>query len=164
MSYQSTKTITSMVTGVSLLAAYCIYAFGKYGSRVAENGDLQFWARTMLIFIGIGIAAQIVLQIIFHIVFSIGIAVKEGVSDEKAINRKIEASIIEDEMDKLIELKSLRYGFIFAGVGFVSALVTMALGYSMVLALNIMYLSFMVGSLLEGVASLYFYGKGVSNG
>ena len=164
MSYQSTKTITSMVTGAGLLAAYCIYVFGKYGSGVAEEGDIQFWARTMLIFIGIGIVAQIVLQIIFHIIFSIGIAVKEGAADEKRINRKIEASMIEDEMDKLIELKSLRFGFVFAGVGFVSALVTMALGYSMVLALNIMYLSFMVGSLLEGVASLYFYGKGVSNG
>lgn len=164
MSYQSTKTITSMVTGVGLLAAYCIYAFGKYGSGVAEEGDIQFWARTMLIFIGIGIAAQIVLQIIFHIAFSIGIAVKEGAADEKRINRKIQASMIEDEMDKLIELKSLRFGFIFASVGFVSALIIMALGHSIVIALNIMYLSFMAGSLLEGFASLYFYRKGVSNG
>lgn len=164
MSYQSKKTITSMVTGAGLLAAYCMYAFGKYGFGRTGGGDIQFWARTMLIFIGIGIGVQIVLQIIFHIILSIGIAVKEGGADEKAINRKIEATIIEDEMDKLIELKSLRFGFIFAGVGFVGALVTMALGYSMVIALNVMYLSFMAGSLLEGFASLYFYGKGVSNG
>jgi hypothetical protein len=29
--------------------------------------------------------------------------------------------------------------------------------------LNVMFLSFLVGSLVEGAASLYFYGKGVGN-
>jgi len=34
----------------------------------------------------------------------------------------------------------------------------------MPLALNILYFSFNIGGLAEAVASLYFYGKGVSNG
>lgn len=164
MSYQSKKTTTSMVTGVIILAAYCIYAFGKYNSGAAMEGDMKFWAATMLAFIGIGVAAQIVLQIVFHIALSIGIAVKERDCDEKEINKKIEATVIEDEMDKLIGLKSLRIGFIFAGAGFVGALITLALDLPTFIALNIMYLSFMVGSLMEGLASLYFYGKGVRNG
>jgi hypothetical protein len=29
--------------------------------------------------------------------------------------------------------------------------------------LNVMFLSFLVGSLVEGAASLYFYSKGVAN-
>ncbi len=164
MSYQTKKTITSMISGVLILAAYCIYAFGKYNSGSVAQGDLKFWAQTMLVFIGIGIGVTIVLQIIFHIALSIGIAIKDRDCDDKEISRKVEATVIEDEMDKLIELKSLRVGFIVAGVGFVWALIVMAMGYSIVLAINIMFLSFQIGSLMEGISSLYFYGKGVRNG
>ena len=164
MSYQSKKTITSMVTGVIILAAYCIYAFVKYNAEAQIENNMKFWAFTMLAFIGIGVAAQIVLQILFHIALSIGIAVKEREYSEQEINRKIEATVIEDEMDKLIGLKSLRIGFVFAGAGFVGALIVLTLGLPIFIALNIMYLSFMAGSLMEGLASLYFYGKGVRNG
>jgi len=163
MSYQTKRTMTSMVSGVLVLAAYCMYAFGRYSSGAVAEGNLKFWAGTMLVFIGIGIAATIILEIIFHIGLSIDIAVKERGCDEKEIDKKIEATVVEDEMDKLIELKSSQIGFVLAGVGFVSALVLLVLGRSTVVMLNVMYLSFLVGSLMEGAASLYFYGKGVSN-
>jgi hypothetical protein len=164
MPYQSKKTVTSMVTGVLVLAAYCIYAFGHYSSGAIAEGNLKFWAGTMLVFIGIGVVAAIILQIIFHIALSIGIAVKDRACDEKEIGMRIEATVIEDEMDKLIELKSSQIGFVLSGVGFVSALILLVLGYSAVVMLNVMFLSYLVGSLMEGAASLYFYGKGVSNG
>jgi len=164
MSYQSKKTITSMVGGALVLAAYCIYAFGRYSSGAIAEGNLKFWAGTMLVFIGIGVVGIIILQIIFHIALSIGIAVKERACDEKEVNKRIEATMIEDEMDKLIELKSSQIGFVLAGVGFVGALILLVLGYSTVVMLNVMYLSFLVGSLMEGATSLYFYGKGVSSG
>lgn len=163
MSYQSKKTITSMVGGALVLAEYCIYAFGRYSSGAIAEGNLKFWAGTMLVFIGIGIVVTIVLQIVFHIALSIGIAVKDRACDEKEIDKRVEATVIEDEMDKLIELKSSQIGFVLAGVGFVGALILLVLGYSTVVMLNVMYLSFLVGSLVEGAASLYFYGKGVSN-
>jgi len=168
MSYQSKKTITSMVGGALVLAAYCIYAFGRYSSGAIAEGNLKFWAGTMLVFIGIGIVGIILLQIVFHIALSIGIAVKERACDEKEIDKRIEATleatVIEDEMDKLIELKSSQIGFVLAGVGFVGALILVVLGHSTVVMLNVMYLSFLVGSLMEGATSLYFYGKGVSSG
>ena len=67
-------------------------------------------------------------------------------------------------MDKLIQLKSLRVGFALAGVGFVGALFAIVFGRSVALALNVMYLSFNVGALAEGITSLHYYGKGVRNG
>jgi len=164
MTYQNKRTIFSLILGVCILAAYCIYGFGEYNSGAVEAGDIVFWAKTMLIFIGIGVAANIILQILFHIGLSIGIAVKEREHDEKVINRKIAAEMLEDEMDKLIQLKSLRVGFAFAGVGFVGALVAIVLGCPAALALNIMFISFNAGALAEGVTCLYYYGKGVSNG
>jgi len=164
MTYQSKRTVFSLIIGVGILVAYSIYGLGKYNSSAVGAGDIAFWAKTMLIFIGLSIVANIVLQILFHIGLSIGIAVKERENDEKTINRRIAAEMVEDEMDKLIQLKSLRIGFALAGVGFIGALIVIAFGHPAVLALNIIYLSFNVGALAEGVTSLYYYGKGVSNG
>ncbi len=165
MSYQEKRTIVSILTGVAVLAAYCIYAFGRYQSGVVAPDDLKFWASTMLIFIGIGVAASIVIQIVFHILLSIGIAVKKKIQnencDDKEIEKNIELEMVEDEMDKLIELKSIRVGLVIAGIGFVAALLSLILNYSPAVMLNILFISFSAGSLLEGFAQLYYYRKGV---
>ena len=168
MSYQEKKTITSILTGVLVLAAYCIYAFGKHQPGTSNSSDLKFWAITMLIFIGIGIAATIVIQIVFHILLSISIAVKGKIQnqdlDDKEIEKQIDAEMVEDEMDKLIELKSNQIGFILAGIGFVAGLVTLAFNYSPAVMLNILFISFSAGSLLEGFVQLYYYRKGLAHG
>jgi hypothetical protein len=165
MSYQEKRTITSIITGAAVLAAYCIYAFGRYQSGAVAAGDLKFWAITMLVFIGVGVAASIVIQIVFHILLSIAIAVKEKVQDENCDDQEIEKNIkmemVEDEMDKLIELKSMRVGFVFAGIGFVAALLSLVLDHSPVVMLNIMFISFSGGSLFEGFTQLYYYRKGI---
>jgi hypothetical protein len=168
MSYQEKRTIVSIITGVFILGAYCIYAYGKYQSGAIATDDMKFWAGTMLMFIGIGIAAAIVIQIVFHILLSVAIAIQEkvrnGKCDDKEIEKTIGAEMVTDEMDKLIELKSMRIGFSVAGIGFVAALVSLILNYSFALMINVMFISFSTGSLLEGFTQLYFYRKGVKNG
>jgi hypothetical protein len=172
MSYQEKRTITSIVTGALVLGAYCIYALGKFQSGAVIQGDLKFWASTMLFFIGIGIVAIIIIQIVFHILLSISIAVKEQIQNgqvddkeiEKTIEKTIGAEMVEDEMDKLIELKSMRVGFAFAGIGFVAALLSQVLNYSPVVMLNIMFIAFNIGSMFEGFAQLYYYRKGIHHG
>ncbi|MCX7749635.1 MAG: hypothetical protein N2645_22500 [Clostridia bacterium] len=168
MSYQEKKTIVSIITGLFILGAYCVYTFGRYQSGAIATDDMKFWAGTMLMFIGIGIAAAIVIQIVFHILLSISIAVQEkvrnGKCDSMEIEKTLEAEIVTDEMDKLIELKSMRIGFVVAGIGFVAALVSVVLNYSPAVMINIMFISFNIGSLLEGFTQLYFYRRGVKNG
>jgi hypothetical protein len=168
MSYQEKRTITSMITMALVLGAYCIYAFGKYQAGAVAADDLKFWATTMLIFIGIGVAAGIVIQIVFHILISIAIAVKEKVRDvncdDKAIERSIEVEMVEDERDKLIDQKSMMVGFAIAGFGFVAGLVSLVLNYSPMVMLNIMFISFSAGSVLEGFVQLYFYRRGIAHG
>ena len=167
MSYQEKRTVVSIVSGALILAAYCFYAFGRYESQAIAPDDLKFWASTILIFIGIGIVASIIIQIVFHILLSISIAVKKTIQDEdcddKEIEKSISAEIIEDEMDKLIELKSTRVGFFFAGFGFIAALVSLVLNYSTAVMINILFFSFSVGSMLEGFAQLYFYRRGIQH-
>ncbi|XEC95086.1 hypothetical protein AB6A23_00385 [Paenibacillus tarimensis] len=168
MSYQEKRAIVSMVTGIFILGAYCVYAYGKYQSGKIATHDMKFWAGTMLMFIGIGIVAAITIQIIFHILLSVAVTVQEktrnGQCDDKEIKKTIESEMVPDEMIKLIELKSMRIGFIVAGIGFVTALVSQVLDYSNAVMLNIMFVSFYAGSLFGGLTQLYFYRKGVKNG
>lgn len=169
MSYQEKKTITSIVTGAAILAAYCIYSFGRYQSGAVTPGDLKFWASTMLIFIGIGVAATIVIQIVFHILLSISIAIKEKMNNvdcddkqiEKAVEKTIGTDMVEDEMDKLIELKSTRVGYTVTGIGVVGALFLLVFNFSPVVMINTIFISFSLGSILEGFAQLFFYRRGI---
>lgn len=168
MSYQEKRTIVSIISGMFILGAYCIYVYGKYQLGVIAADDLKFWAGTMLLFIGIGVVAVIIIQIVFHILLSVSIAVKEqlqnGKCNDKEIEKTIELEIVEDEMDKLIELKSLRIGYAITGIGFIAALVSLVLNYSPAVMLNIMFASLSIGSMIEGITQLYFYRRGVKNG
>jgi len=165
MSYQVKKTVTSIVTGILVLVAYTIYAFGIAHAGAAAPENLKFWATAILIFIGIGIAASIVIQIVFHILLSISIAVKKKIQDEKCedkeIEKEIKAEMVEDEMDKLIQMKSMRLAFIVAGIGFIAALVSLVLNSSPAVMLNILFISFSAGSLFDGFAKLYYYRRGL---
>jgi len=167
MSYQEKRNIVSIITGIAILTAYCIYAFGQVRAGSVAPDDFKFWARTILIFIGIGVGASIVIQIIFHILLSIAISIKksiqEGNCDEKEIERSIEVEVTEDEMDKLIQLKAMRFAFAIAGIGFIAALVSLLLNYSFGVMINILFISFSVGSIIEGLVQMRFYRKGIGN-
>ncbi len=164
MSYQEKRTVTSIFSGILILAAYCIYAFSPSRLAALPPGDLKPWASTMLIFIAIGIGVTIVIQVIFHILLSVALAVQTTIenqqSDDKEIDKAIHREMVEDERDKQIELKSMRIGFAVAGIGFVAALLALVFNFSSAVMLNMVYLSFAVGSVLEGAGQLYYYRKG----
>jgi len=161
MSFNSKKSIASMLAGVLMMTAYVIFALGH---RSPASGDLKSWAITMLIFIGISMAVVIVVQILFHIATAIGIAVKEQERDRNELDRRFSSLTVEDERDKLISLKSSHISSIVTGAGVIAALVGLACGSSAVVALHVFFGSFAIGSIAEGIASVYFYEKGVSNG
>jgi hypothetical protein len=165
MSFKEKRTISSIVTEVAVLAAYCIYAYGKAHLSSVKSGDLRSWAITMLIFIGIGIGVTIITQIVFSILISISVAIKEKIKnvdcDDKQIEKNIGVEMTEDEMDKLIELKSARFSFFFSGFGVIAALLSVLLNYSPVVMLNIIFISFSASSLIQGFTQLYFYRRGI---
>lgn len=168
MSYQEKKTVVMVLTGLLILVSYCVYTFNKVQSGMASPDNLKFWASAMLIFIGLGIVAAILIQIVFHILLSIAIAVKEqaesGKCNDQEIGKRIEMEMVEDEMDKLIGLKSLRIGYTIAGIGFITALISIVFNYPAAVMLNIIFLSINIGSMSEGIMQLYFYRRGVRNG
>lgn len=169
MTYHEKKTIVTSVTGLIVMLTYIFYAIFKYNEGSLESQTLKFWAARMLIFIGIGIVTIIVVMILFHILYSIILAIRLKVDNkditdkeiEQRINQFIKTDTAQDEMAKLIELKSMRIGFIFAGIGFVLSLVALLFDYSPIVMINILYISFSLGSILEGLVQLFYYKKGI---
>lgn len=168
MAYQEKRTIVMILTGIAVLAAYCITAFNPAQAGMINPGDLKAWARLMLIFIGIGIGATIVIQIVFHILLSISTAISRKIQDQsiddKEIERSIEAEMVEDEMGKLIELKSTRINTFFMGAGFVAGLLSLLFNYPPAVMINIFFIAVSLGAIIEGFAQLYFYRRGVQHG
>ncbi len=153
MYYQEKKTIVTTLSGILVLAAYCIYVYQNLQKGTADlANDLKFWATTMLIFIGAGIVAIIIIMIIFHIINAI---VNEATRQEDDV------TLVEDEMDKLIALKAMRNSFAVVGAGFILSLVTLVLQMPVAVMINVIYFSFNAGSIFEGISQLYFYRKGV---
>ncbi|HPJ02397.1 MAG TPA: hypothetical protein PKU80_06125 [Candidatus Limiplasma sp.] len=157
MYYQQKKSIVSIVISVILLSVYYIYIIGKLNAGAVTLDDAKFFAVTMLIFIGIGIVATIAVQIIFHILFSISIAVQEREKDSETIEHVVKAAMVEDERDKLIDLKSSRITVIVSMFGFVVGLLLLALDYPFGVMLNIFYGAAGLGAIGEDVSKLIYY-------
>ena len=158
MSFSSKKTIAGILTGVLIVGAYIIYALSNHAP---SPDDLKGWAIAMLIFIGIGVVAAIIIQIAYHIAFAIGMAIKEQVRDDKTIKRIFDSETAEDERDKMITLKSSHTSHSVTGIGFVAALIALALGVSAVMALHIILGAVAFGQTVGGILDIYFYEKGV---
>lgn len=171
MNYHEKKTIVTSIVGLLVSLSYLIFAIIKYNEGSTESLTLKFWAARILIFIGIGVVTIIIVLILFNIFYSIYLAYKLKTENPELSDKEIENQIsqivkintIEDEMAKLIELKSMRIGFAFAGLGFVLALISLLLDFSPIIMLNILFLSFSLGSALEGFAQLYYYRKGINH-
>ena len=161
MSYTSKRSLISMSVGILLLAAYAVYALGDASPA---PDDLKSWAIALLVFVGACIAVGIVVQIVFHIMLAIGISAEEKDCDSKKVERIIKSSMLEDERDKLISLKSSNITYKFAGFGLVAGLIALAAGISTVIALHIMAGSYAFGSIIEGCMIIYLNERGVQNG
>ncbi len=168
MSYHEKKTVLSMVTGLAVLAAYCLHAFGRLGSGILSPDDGRAWAQAMLLFTGIGVVAAIVGQIGLAIATAVLLAARRKLRDpdcaDKAVEREVSSEMADDEMSKLIELKALQAGFAVAGAGIIASLAVLALGLPVAVMLNVLFLSLGVGSLLEGGVQLLLWRRGVKHG
>lgn len=172
--YQERRTLAGVLSGLLITILYCAYGFSRY-TEFGESVlfDLQFWSKAMLITIGGGIVLMMAIQLIYHIFLAISNEVGKEVAKEVAKRtgnckevqfEEIEITDVEDEMDKLISLIALRNGYYIIGIGFVASLATLYLKMPPAIMLNTFFLSFLIGSLFEGVTQLYLYRKGVHNG
>ena len=163
MSLKSKRIIVNLLVGLIVIIGYIIYSFNN---GLFETENLKEWATATLIFIGVAVIASIIIQIVFNIIFSIGMAIeleKQSIDDE-GVEKSIEVSMAEDEMDRLISLKSGRIGYTSIGIGFVLVLISIEFGATAILAFNILLGMIALGTILEGIVSVYMYERGVKNG
>jgi uncharacterized protein YqgQ len=158
MTYKSKRTLASMLSGLLLILAYILTALGPHAP---EASDMKGWAILVLIFIGIGIAATIVIQILFHIGFAVGMAVQKRGKDMEVLEQEIESLSKDDEMDKAIEFKSAQAVLVFCGMGVMAFLIALALGGTFVLSFHLLIGLTALGNFAEGIASIVYYERGV---
>ena len=129
-------------------ALYFSYVFKwDQQARFGSPDEFKFWGAVLLTLIVVSIVARIIIFIVFAIINTI--ATRE------------EMPKIEDELDKLIELKSTRNSMVIFGIGFVSALVTLVLDMPPTNMFVVMVFAGILSEVTSSLSSLYYYRRGV---
>jgi len=162
MSYHEKKALAGLVTLLLVVVGYCIYAFSSYANGNTQNDNIKFWAGAILLFIAVGVIITVIIEIVLYIREYLKILADKNLSKASA-TQKMKTIFSPDEMDKLIELKTSKISYAFTGIGFVSAMILVLIGFSASVMINIIFLSMCVGSFIEGIAVIYYYKVGVSN-
>ncbi|MBN2212974.1 MAG: hypothetical protein JW723_01910 [Bacteroidales bacterium] len=140
-----------LVTMFSLILIPVIYALIVYNKYVPGNpdilNDLAFWGKRFIVLVPVMVVALIVIHIIFAIINKI------------VTNQDI--PVITDEMDRLIDLKSIKISRWVTSVGFLLAFGSQAIGMQPWVMLATLISSCFLGGVVEGIVQIYFYRKGI---
>jgi len=148
VTYQEKKSIVSLISVVLIFASYCLYMYPRHPGGGLESAEtLRYWGLFVLILILVSIAANIVI----HIVFSI---VHRMTSDEQE-------PTFADELDKLIDLKSMRNSFLVFMIGFVLAMAALTVELPPQTMFIVMISAGFLSEVANSVTKLYHYRKGV---
>ena len=131
---------------VMLVFGTRIYDATVMGAFDGPEG-LKIWARQVLTYIPIAIVMVIVGVILLNIVYGIF----TGGED---------LTMKEDERDRHIGLRGMRVtGFVFS-VGWIIAVIILAMGYTALQALNVMLLAAWFSDVAGNLVKLFFYRRG----
>jgi hypothetical protein len=148
MDLKEKRILVSLITSVLIFAIYALYIYGKHvAGNVEIINDFHFWGKSFLILIPIAIVTQVVIQIVF------------------AITTKIttgeDCDPIEDERDKLIELKAIKISHYLFITGFALAMGSLTLRMQPWVMFVVLISSGFIASIVGEIVRLYFYRRGV---
>lgn len=147
MQIQEKRMIAEIISSVLTFGGYSVYTWHKYqeaGPDVAH--DLIFWAKAFLMLIPVGVVAGIVIMIILSIMNKI-------VTGEEPL-------MVQDERDKLIELKAHRISSWIFIIGVFFSMGTIALGMpAMAMFIGIAIFGF-ITSVADSAIRLILYLRG----
>jgi hypothetical protein len=142
------RILISLISSVLIMGFYACYVYSRYIAGNPEIlNDFSFWGKSFLILIPVAI----VTQIIIHILFAIFHKITTG-EDPDAI---------DDERDKLIELKSIKISHYLFITGFALAMGSLTLRMQPWVMFVVLIASGFISSIVSEIARLYFYRKGV---
>ena len=148
MTYQERQNIVNIISGVLITGLYAWIVFQKQEQGIFDlTTDLNKWGVIFLIYIGVSVAARIVILIIFHII--------------NAIATREEDVPEEDERDKLVKLKAIRNSYYAFASGFVLSVMGLAVGMP-VYGIFISFVGFgLIAEIIDNASQIYYYRKGV---
>lgn len=148
MDNKEKQILVTIITLILILAGYSLYVYQKYiEPDVSIINNFQFWGKTFLILIPVTIVSQIVIHIVFAIINKI-------VTNE-------DMPTLNDERDKLIELKSIRISHWIFTIGFLLSMVTLVLEMPPYVMFITLIASGFISGIVSEIAKLYFYRRGV---
>ena len=117
MSYQQQRSVAAIVTGAIVVAVYFTMALGRLeGVGPDTDALVRFWAASVLILVPVGVAVAIVTAILTAIVYRI-------IAGE-------DPPTIEDERDRIIELRANQVSQAIFVLAFIGSMVPVVLGTS----------------------------------
>ena len=150
MSFQQRNITVSLVTFILILGFYLLRIFQllETDSFVSTN-VFRLWG----IIVVLAIVATIVLTILAHIGSAVFQVIKTG--DE---NPKIED--IQDERDKLIDLRGTQITYVASSLGVLVAMLTFVFGQPPLLMFSLLIFSGLLAQIIGDISRLMLYRRG----
>jgi len=123
--------------------------------RMIQQGDLvpndvfRLWI--------IVIIASIVMNIVGNIIAAITMSIAHAIKTKS----EQEVRFIEDERDKLIELKGDRVAYIASSIGVFLSMLSFVLGQPALVMFNLLVFFALVAEIIGNLSQFYFYRRGV---
>jgi len=147
ISYQELGLIMMMLT-MLIVAGYFFFRINRLYQETGLQGPeiTSEWGGLILLLILVQIGAMILAQILLAIGHTI--ATREEPPD------------MDDERDKLIELKGANHGSNAQGIGFLIAMFALWRGISPIMALNILVSGMLLSGVVNFASQLYYRRRG----
>lgn len=148
MDVKEKRILISLVSSALIMGFYAWHVYSRYIAGNPEIlNDFSFWGKSFLILIPVAIVTQIIIQIVFAIYI-------HATSNE-------EIDPVDDERDKLIELKAIKISHYIFITGFALAMGSLTLRMQPWVMFVVLISSGFVATVVNEIARLYFYRKGV---
>ncbi|NLU40180.1 MAG: hypothetical protein GXX78_14980 [Bacteroidales bacterium] len=148
MDQKERQIVVNLIATLVTVGLYVLYVYQK---QVAGNieilDDFKFWGKSFLWLIPVSIVALIIIHIIYAII--------------NKIVTKEDIPTIDDERDRIIELKSIRISHWIFTTGFICAMGVLAFGAKPSAMFIILLASGFGSAIISELVKLYYYRKGV---
>ena len=148
MVYQDRNNLISIAVTLLVNAYVIVRLFQMSASGAFDGPDaINLWAQMVIWVIPIAIVANIAGTILFNIGYAI-------------VTGQAKPSFLVDERDKLFDRRGMIAMVLFVMVGFLAAILSLALGASALIGFNIVYFSMALGSITGDVVKFISYRRG----
>jgi hypothetical protein len=153
MSNRENSIAVSLVSTLLILVYYLVNWMQMYWEGGLNSEEVfRLWAIVIIASIVLNIAGNIITNIVINIVHAIKTQKNE------------EVRLIEDERDKLIELKGVKVSYIAFSIGVFLSMLTFALGQPPLVMFSLIIFFSLMAEILGDLSQFYFYRRGIHYG